>query len=139
MSTFPSPVVNAHLFGRYRSRKLGGSDETQNGITTPTQALLAADLCSCLPSYGLSQLAQRFLQAFRPLSMRTTQLWKLFCKNLSWTTTLRTKEATDLNEESDCTPGFLEDRAMSGYSGFAPVRRVSHKWDNKLLGRPYAG
>lgn len=104
MSTFPGPVVDANLFGGHRSRKLSGSDETQNGITTPTQALLAADLCSCLPSYGLSQLAQSSLQPLRPLGVRTTKLWKLFRKNLSWTGALFAEEATHLNEKSDCTP-----------------------------------
>jgi len=83
MSTFPGPVVDTNLFGGHRSRKLSGSDEPQNGITTPTQALLAADLCSCLPSYGSSQLAQRFLQAFRPLGVRTTKLWTVRWPTLS--------------------------------------------------------
>jgi len=79
-------------------------DETQNGITTSTHARLSANLCSGLPSYAKSQLAQRFLQAHSPLGMGTTKLWKRFGKHLSWATRLRAKEATDLNKERDRTP-----------------------------------
>jgi hypothetical protein len=104
MSTFPGPIINANLFGRHSGRGLGGSDETQNGITAPAQTLFAANLCSCLASYGESHLPSCFLQAHSPLGMRTTKLWERFGKNLSWTTPLRTKEATDLNMESDQTP-----------------------------------
>lgn len=121
MAPFPGPIVNPNLFGRHSGRRLGSSDETQNGLTTPTQALLAANLCSSLPSYGESQLAQRFLQAHSPLGMGTTKLWKRFSKNLSWATRLRAKEATDLNEKRDRMPTGWKIMERSHVSALYPL------------------
>src|SRR5437899_2462641 len=72
-------------------------------MTTAAQALFAASILSGLASYRKSKPTESFLQPFCALRVRTTERWKLFCKDLLCTRALFAEEATNLNNEMDET------------------------------------
>ncbi len=58
------------------------TNQAQNGIAAPIEALFAAYLCSGLSSGCQSKLAKGFLQLDGALSMRAAKLWEPFRENL---------------------------------------------------------
>ena len=80
------------------------TNQAQNGIAAPIEALFAAYLCSGLSSRCQSKLAEGFLQLDGTLSMRAAKLWKPFCENLLCAGALGAEKATHVQHERDRTP-----------------------------------
>ena len=104
LSAFPGPVIDAHDPGRWGIRQLMATNQAQNGIAAPIEALFAAYLGSGLSSGCQSKLTEGFLQLDGALSMRAAKLWEPFCENLLWAGALGAEKATHVQNETDRTP-----------------------------------
>ena len=93
-SALVCPVVQAND----AQRGLGGlwkaANQTQDGITTPTETLFLTSVSACLASHLQSKPTECLLQPLCALGMRTAEIWKSFGEDLLSTSALFTKETT---------------------------------------------
>ena len=110
------------------------TNQAQNGIAAPIEALFAAYLCSGLSSRCQSKLAEGFLQLDGTLSMRAAKLWKPFCENLLCAGALGAEKATHVQHEKQ-DARWMAGHAVCVYIDFAHVWRGRHNSGMKLLRR----
>ncbi len=78
-------------------------NQTQDRITTPTEAELTSRIRSCLASFLEPKLAEGFLQPFGTLCMRMAEFWKAFYEDLLSTGALFTEKTTNMHDETNRT------------------------------------
>src|SRR6266496_1856468 len=118
----------------------GWSRNHASTISTAPDAQFASKVCPCLTPRGESQLAERLLQSLRALSVRATEIWKPFTKNLLSTGALFTKEATYMHDETDGTPnrGKITERACIvtlDARRCSPTRGAQSHWGYRTQGQ----
>ena len=83
----------------YWLNRLLPSKQSQESITTSTQAQCASQACSTLITNSLSKLIKCFLRPFGALSMEREKPGELFCKNLSSVGAFLAEETTYIKDE----------------------------------------